>query len=228
MKSATSIPLALAPGPAERDIEMPQEASAPSTPAAAPPPAVAPLLPAVHVIDLMTRDGSAAVGAQWRTMEAKIIETPAIPEAMPEYKTTYDIEPHAGESGFDDSSWPVISPGDLAAKRGGGKVSFIWFRATLTLPPEIAGFEVSGAQVVLAVNVDDYAEIWINGELPRSAGRPSPATIQGFNMPNRIVLIDSARAGDRFEIAIFGINGPISAAPPNTVWFREAKIEFFR
>ena len=67
-----------------------------------------------------------------------------------------------------------------------------------------------------------------NGELPRTAGKPSPATIQGFNMPNRVVLSDAVNPGDTFEIAVFGINGPISAAPPNTVWFREAKIEFFR
>jgi hypothetical protein len=32
----------------------------------------------------------------------------------------------------------------------------------------------------------------------------------------------------RFQLAVFGINGPISDAPPNTVWFREAKVEFFR
>jgi hypothetical protein len=64
--------------------------------------------------------------------------------------------------------------------------------------------------------------------LPRAPGWPSPATIQGFNMPNRVVLSDAVGPGDTFEIAVFGINGPISAAPPNTVWFREAKIEFFR
>jgi hypothetical protein len=28
--------------------------------------------------------------------------------------------------------------------------------------------------------------------------------------------------------AVFAINGPISAAPANFLWFREAKIEFFR
>jgi hypothetical protein len=37
-----------------------------------------------------------------------------------------------------------------------------------------------------------------------------------------------ALAGDTFQIAVFGINGPISLAPPNTVWFREAKMEFIR
>lgn len=192
------------------------------------PPSVAPSLPAAQVVDLMTPAGSAAFGALWKTMEAKIVESPAIPDAMPEYKTTYDIQPHAGERGFDDSSWPVVRPTELGAKRGGGRVSFLWFRASLTIPAEVAGFDTPGAKAVLTVNVDDYAEVWVNGELPREPGIPSPATIQGFNMPNRIVLSDAVRAGDKFEVAVFGINGPISAAPPNTVWFREAKIEFFR
>ena len=63
-------------------------------------PAVAPSLPPTFVVDLMTREGSAAFGAQRKTTEAKIVGVPAIPDAMPEFKTTYDIEPHAGESGF--------------------------------------------------------------------------------------------------------------------------------
>lgn len=205
-----------------------RDASSIAPPPSSAAPAIAPLLPPACVVDLMTPDGSAAFGAEWRTMEAKIVECAPIPEAMPQYRSAYDIEPHAGERGFDDSSWPVIAPAELGAKRGGGRVSFLWFRAKLTMPGSIDGFETSGAKAVLAVNVDDYAEIWINGELPRAAGRPSPATIQGFNMPNRVVLSDSVRPGDTFEVAVFGINGPISAAPPNTVWFREAKIEFFR
>ncbi len=81
---------------------------------------------------------------------------------------------------------------------------------------------------MLTFTIDDYAEAWVNGQMPRRAGRPSPATIQGFNMPNRVVLAEQVKAGDRFEIAILGINGPISLAPPNPVFFREAKIEFFR
>ena len=194
----------------------------------APAPAVAPLLPPVLVVDLMTPEGSAVFGARWKTREAKIVEVAAIPDALPGYETTYDIDPHAGEAGYDDSDWPAIAPEELAAKRGGGRVSFIWFRARLLVPARIGGFETAGAKSVLTVNVDDYAEIWVNGELPRAAGRPSPATIQGFNMPNRLVLADAVAAGDEFQVAVFGINGPISAAPPNTVWFREAKVEFYR
>ena len=192
------------------------------------PPAIAPMLPPVYAVDLMTVEGSTLFGAQWKTMEAKIIAVPAIPDAMPEFTTTYDIDPHAGEDGFDDAVWPVIAPTALGAKRGGGRVSFLWFRTRLTIPAQLGAFDPTGLQVVLALCVDDYAEVWVNGVLPRMAGRPSPATIQGFNMPNRVVLSQSVTPGDTFQIAVFGINGPISAAPPNTVWFREARVEFFR
>ena len=45
---------------------------------------------------------------------------------------------------------------------------------------------------------------------------------------NRVVLADVVKPGDKFQIAVFGVNGPISVAPMNFVWFREAKMEFFR
>ncbi len=193
-----------------------------------PPHPAAPSLPPAHVVDLMTAAGSATFDAQWRAMEAKIVECPALTDAMPEFKTTYDIEPYAGVSGFDDSAWPVIAATELGAKRGGGMVSFFWFRSKLAIPASAAGFDTAGAMAVLKINVDDYAEVWINGDLPRAAGRPSPGTIQGFNMPHRLVLSAAVIPGDKFDIAVFAINGPISAAPANFLWFREAKIEFFR
>jgi hypothetical protein len=56
--------------------------------------------------------------------------------------------------------------------------------------------------------------------VPRRGGITSPATIQGFNIPNRVVIADAVKAGDKVEIAIFGINGPISVVPPNFVFFR--------
>ena len=214
--------------PENKRIRPTASAAPPTPPLLVPQLPVAPLLPPVHVVDLMTTAGSAAFGAQWRAMEAKLVECPALSDAMPEFKTTYDVEPYAGESGFDDSAWPVIAATELGARRGGGMVSFFWYRTKLTIPANAAGFDTSGAMAVLRVNVDDYAEIWVNGEMPRAAGRPSPFTIQGFNMPHRLVLANPVTPGDNFDIAVFAINGPISAAPANFLWFREAKIEFFR
>lgn len=192
------------------------------------PPQIAPTLVPTISVDLMTADGMAALGAQWKHLEAKIVEGPALAAAMPGYKSSYDISPHAGEKGFDDSSWPTIEPKGLADRRGGGKVSFLWYRTNLTIPAKIGNFETAGAKAVLTAYVDDYAEVWLNGEMPRRAGITSPATIQGFNIPNRVVLADSVKAGDTFQIAIFGINGPISVAPPNFVFFRQASIEFYK
>jgi len=199
-------------------------AQAPAPPA----PQIAPAVVPSHVVDLMTADGLAAFGGQWKTMEAKLVEGPALAGAMPAYKTTYDIMPHAGEAGFDDSSWPTIEAKGLGDRRGGGKVSFFWFRTNLAIPAKIGNFETAGAKAVLTAYVDDYAEVWVNGQMPRRAGIPSPAAIVGFNMPNRVVLADSVKAGDKFQIAIFGINGPISAAPGNFIFFRQASIEFYK
>lgn len=214
--------------PANRYIRPTASAPPAMPPLLMPQPPIAPVLPPAHVVDLMTADGARVFGARWKAKEAKIVECPALSDAMPEFTTTYDIEPHAELSGFDDSTWPEVAATELGAKRGGGMVSFFWFRTTLMMPMEVAGFATDGTKAVFTVNVDDYAEVWINGALPRAAGRPSPATIQGFNMPNRLVLRDSVVPGERFEIAVFAINGPISAAPANFLWFREAKVEFYR
>ena len=74
-------------------------AQAPAPPAAAPAapplPQMPPSLVPAHVVDLMTGDGSAVFGAQWKTLEAKIVEVPPIANALPEHKTAYDIKPHA-------------------------------------------------------------------------------------------------------------------------------------
>jgi gluconolactonase len=47
-------------------------------------------------------------------------------------------------------------------------------------------------------------------------------------MPNRVVLAETVSPGDKFEIAVFGINGPISVAPANFIFFRQASIEFYK
>src|SRR5215468_10275226 len=200
--------------------------------AQAPPPRPAPIMPPSippsHVVDLMTAPGSAALGAQWRVADVKIIEVPAIQGAMPQYKTTYNIEPRAGGTDFDDSKWPVIEPKDLAARRSGGHVAFMWYRTPLTIPAKIDDFDPSGAVAVLRVTVDDYAEIWVNVAIPGRSGYPRPASIQGHNMPNRVVLGTSIKPGEKFQIAVFGINGPISVAPANAIFVREAKLELFK
>ena len=209
-------------------VSVAQAPPAPPASAATPLPVIAPSIPAAYVVNLATAEGMTAFNARWKNMDVKIVEAPAMPNAGEAWKSSYDITPKAGDASFDDSSWPTIEPKGLLERRGGGHLFMTWFRTNLTVPPKIGEFDTSGAMAVLTFTIDDYAEAWVNGQMPRRVGRPSPATIQGFNMPNRVVLAEQVKPGDKFQIAILGINGPISLAPPNPVFFREAKIEFFR
>jgi len=75
--------------------------------------------------------------------------------------------------------------------------------------------------------IDDYAEVWVNGTLPFALGDTGGHVAGGFNAPNRVLLTREARPGDRFAIAVFGINGPISASPRNYIWMRTATLDFY-
>jgi hypothetical protein len=112
---------ALASAPA---IMMSRGAAAQAAAPAAPPaplPTYAPSLPPSLAVDLTTPEGMSAFAAQWKNMDAKIIEVPAMPMAGPAWKTAYDLTPKAGEANFDDSAWPVIEPKGLLERRGGGR-----------------------------------------------------------------------------------------------------------
>ena len=72
--------------------------------------------------------------------------------------------------------------------------------------------------------MDDYAEVWVNGKLDRKVGQKGGTVVAGFNAPNVVVLSESGKAGERYDIAVFGINGPISASPDNYIFFRTARL----
>jgi gluconolactonase len=200
--------------------------AAPAAPAA-PPPRMAPEGVPVYSVDLMTTEGVAVFNGQWRNMDARIVEAPPRPNAAP-WKVSYDLQPKAAAAGFDDSAWPVIEPKALGDRRGGGGVFMTWYRIALTMPPKIRDLDTTGALAVFHIVVDDYAEVSVNGQLPRAVGKPSGNMVVGFNMPNRVIMSDAVKPGERVEIAVLGINGPISLAPLNPVFVREARVEFFR
>ena len=108
-----------------------------------------------------------------------------------------------------------------------GRVCFNWYRIAVTIPERVGDLDPSGSTVVFEVAIDDYAEVWVNGELPHALGDTSGPVVGGFNAPNRVVLARDARPGERFQIAVFGINGPISASPHNYIWMRTATLDFY-
>jgi len=190
------------------------------------------VLPAA-VVDLRTQPGADLVQARWRYSDAKIIQVdhhapgPDLRPSGPPNRTN-DISPHAGAADFDDSGWDTIDPPALENRRSNGRLAFNWYRTRITLPQKVGGFNVTGATVVFELVIDDYAEIWVDGKLPLVLGQTGGQLIKGFNAPNRVVLTRDARPGQQIQLAIFGINGPVSNPPVNFIWIRSATLDFYR
>jgi gluconolactonase len=140
---------------------------------------------------------------------------------------TFDVLPLAGGTDVDDSEWEVLAPADTMQRRAHGRVCFNWYRIAVTIPERIGDLDPTGATVVFEVVVDDYAEVWVNGELPLAVGMTGGQVVGGFNVPNRVLLTRDAQPGDSFQLAVFGINGPISAAPRNYIWMPTATLDVY-
>ncbi len=184
-------------------------------------------------IDLRTREGVQLVRGEWRYSDVQIIQVDSKgpgrdlkPSGAP--VKTYDYRPHAGIAGFDDAAWQVLDPTTLDVRRGNGKVSFNWYRIHVTLPQTVAALSVAGSIVSFEIVIDDYAEIWVNGKLPTVLGESGGSVVKGWNAPNKVVLTRNAQAGEQFEIAVFGYNGPLSRAPENFIWVKSTTLDFYK
>ncbi len=187
--------------------------------------------PALATIDLTTAEGVARVRGEWRYSDVRVLSTEfraAGPEGQPTGPpvATWDIEPKAGWREFDDSGWEVVAPESLDRRRAGGRLCFNWYRIRITVPESVGGASTAGSMIVFETSVDDYAEIWVDGELPRLAGQSGGSVVAGWNADNRVVLTRSARPGQEIQLAVFGMNGPISGPPTNFIWMRKALLGF--
>jgi hypothetical protein len=169
-------------------------------------------------IDLRTTEGVTAVQGQWKYHDVKIVEVDGKgPDGKP--NKTYNIDPRAEKVDFDGSHWQTIAPETLKDRRSTGQVCFCWYRIKITIPPE-----AEGKGVFFQTTVDDYGEIWVDGRLPRTPGKGGEAVVAGFNAPNRVELKEP-RPGKVYQIAVFGMNGPISAAPSNWIFLGDTFVE---
>jgi gluconolactonase len=172
-------------------------------------------------IDLSTREGVAAVKGQWKFHDARIVEVEGKgPDGKP--NKTHDIRPRgeqAARPDFDDGGWESIAPESLPKGRSTGLLCFAWYRIKITIPPE-----AEGKAVFFRTTIDDYGEVWVDGHLPYKVGDSGGPIVAGFNAPNRVELKD-ARPGKVYQIAVFGINGPISKAPTNWIFLTNTYLD---
>ena len=118
---------------------------------------------------------------------------------------------------YDDSAWEARNDLTLWHSRG---FTFAWYRAKVTLPETVDGRDIRGARCLFETCIDDYGEIWINGECDRERG-----AIQGFNVPQRVLITTDPQPGQVYTIALLAANGPL-AAPGGAVFVRYAFLAF--
>jgi hypothetical protein len=118
---------------------------------------------------------------------------------------------------YDDSSWEVTdNVRDLVSKG----FTFGWWRITVELPEEVDGQPIAGSNVLFETNIDNYGEIWVDGEIDDVAG-----TVVGFNAQQRVVVSPSAVPGTKHVIACLAANGPM-ALPRGVIFMRYATLAF--
>ena len=118
---------------------------------------------------------------------------------------------------YDDSGWDVCENVGEVVSTG---VCFAWWRVTVEIPAEVQGVQTNGVSVYFETTIDDYGEIWVNGEIDLTTG-----AFQGFNIPQRILLTREAVPGAKYVIACLGANGPM-AKPFGGVFMRYATLGF--
>src|SRR5262245_24724832 len=187
------------------------------------------------IVDLQTAAGATLVDGEWRYTDCTVEEIDFVSVGAPDDplgpggppNRTYDVQPHAESVDFDDSEWRLLAPEETTQRLANGRVCFNWYRIRITVPEEVGEFDPTGATVVFETVVDDYAEVWVDGGLPVALGDAGGHVVGGFNSPNRVVLTRDAQPGQTFQIAVFGVNGPISASPRNYIWMRTATLDFY-
>jgi gluconolactonase len=179
------------------------------------------------IVDLQTDEGVALVGGRWRYSDAKVQEIDFVALGSPEDPLGPGQTPNRTYDVVRDGASRALSPAETQLRLGNGRVCFNWYEIEVTIPQRVGDFDPAGSTVVFEVVIDDYAEVWVNGELPVAIGDTGGRTVGGFNAPNRVVLTRDARPGETFSIAVFGINGPISASPRNYIWMRTATLDFY-
>ena len=190
------------------------------------------------IADLKSNEGAALVNARWYVQDAHVVTAdfnapgPFATDVLALYPTgaaikTNQLYPQIDASDF-EKGFKEIKPTELESRQGTGLFSFVWYKVELNIPRAIGKLNTAGATAVFEVVVDDYSEIWVNGKQVQAFGQSGNGLIAGYNTRNRVILGDNVRPGQKFTIAILGINGAIGKLPNNYIWIRNAVVDFYK
>lgn len=118
---------------------------------------------------------------------------------------------------YDDSVWEVCDNVREAISKG---FTFGWWRIAVELPETVKGMSIAGATVLFETNIDDYGEVWVDGENDLVT-----AIVLGYNKQQRVQVSAKAEPGARHVIACLACNGPMGK-PGGGIFMRYATLAF--
>ena len=162
-------------------------------------------------LDLNKAEDRDKVKGQWR------VASGLVPGESNEGLTAQLLAVSARLADYDDSGWEVCT--NVRESRSVG-FTFAWYRIAIELPQSVDGMDVDGSRVFFETNIDNYGEVWIDGEIDRSAG-----VISGINAQQRVEIPEGGAAGARHVIAVLVANGPLGQ-PRGGIFMRFATLAF--
>jgi hypothetical protein len=162
-------------------------------------------------LDLNRPEDRQQVKGEWRVAPG------LVPGEPNEGLTAQLLATPARLADYNDSHWDVCN--NVRASLSVG-FTFAWYRITIEVPSSIAGVEVAGSRLWFETNIDNYGEIWIDGQIDRATG-----VIVGLNAPHRVEVSTSAVPGAKHVIACLVLNGPL-AEPRGGIFMRYATLAF--
>jgi len=127
------------------------------------------------------------------------------------------METPARNADYDDSGWDQDVDVQERLSKG---LTFAWYRLHVTIPSDIRGESLQGRRVWFETNVDNYGEIYIDGQIDRNIG-----VVTGNNVGKRILVADPATSGASHVIAVLVGNAPLGE-PVGTIFMRYATLAF--
>ena len=162
-------------------------------------------------LDLNKAEDRQKMKGQWRVAPG------LVPGEPNEGLTARILNTPARLTDYDDSGWAVCNNVRESLSVG---FTFAWYRMAIEIPERVDGVGVAGSRVWFETNIDNYGEIWINGQIDRSTG-----VIVGLNAQHRVEVSNSAVPGARHVIACLVLNGPL-AEPRGGIFMRYATLAF--
>ena len=160
-------------------------------------------------LDLNSTEDRQKVKGEWK------VGTGLVPGEPNEGLTARLLGSPARLADYDDSEWKVCDNIRESLSVG---FTFAWYRITVELPQQLNGMSVEGSRLWFETNVDNYGEVWVDGQIDRGTG-----VIVGINAPQRIELSPSAVPGTKYVIACLVGNGPL-AEPRGGIFMRFATL----